>query len=168
MLRLYRGRPEPAGPPARPQCLVATRGVGLEPVGPLPARLLAERGAEVLEARVRRRQAERAPGRTLVAGVLDVVVGRIDFAGPRQRVLAADVVAPEAPRVHLPGVEVRPAVDDPLGHQAPHSSCAGQAVGAEAGGDPEAADLGGPQDELAVGGEGLRAIDQADDARVLQ
>src|SRR4029077_15802167 len=168
MLGFDRGRPQAAGPPSRPKRFVAARGVGLEPVGPLPARLLAERGAELFQAWVRWRQAKRAAGAALVAGVLDVVVGRIDLAGPRQGVFAADVVPTEAARVHLPGVEIGPAVHDPFGYQAAHAAGAGQAMGAEAGCHPEAADLGRPQDELAVGRERLGAVDEPDYARVLQ
>ena len=42
----------------------------------------------------------------------------------------------------------------------------GDPVGAESGRHPEAVHLGRPEDELAVGGEGLGAVDELDDLRV--
>src|SRR4029077_5659976 len=71
MLSLDRGRPQPAGPTPRPQRLVTAGGVRLEPVGPLPARFLAKRGAELLEAGVSRRQAKRPARAALVTRELD-------------------------------------------------------------------------------------------------
>ncbi len=103
-----------------------------------------------------------------MARVLDVVVGRVDLAGPSQRVLAADVVTAEPARVHLPGVEVGAAVDDPFRDQPAHAARAREAVGAEPGRHPESAHLCGTEDELAVRGEGLGPVDEADHARVLQ
>src|SRR5262249_2313844 len=84
-------RPEPAGPAARPQRLVAVHRVRLEPVRALPARLLAEGRAELLQARVRRREAQRPTGLALVPRILDVVVSRVDLDGARQGELAAPV-----------------------------------------------------------------------------
>ena len=162
------GRPQLARPAARPQRLVTERRVGLEPVGPLPAGLLAERGAQLLELRVGGGEPQRPSGLPLVARVLDVVVGRVDLCGPCQRVLPARVVAAEAARVHLPHVEARQPLHDPLGHQPPHAARTRQPVGAEAGGHPEAADLGGPEDELAVRCERLGAVDQPHDLGVQQ
>ena len=117
---------------------------------------------ELDEALVRRREAERPPGLPLVAGVLDVVVGRVDLQRPRERVVAARVVGAETARVHLPDVEAREPFDDPLCDELPHAARAGQPVRAEAGSDPEPAQLGRPEDELAVRGERLRAVDEAD------
>ena len=158
-----RGRPQPPRPAAGPKRLVAGRRVRLEPVGPLPARLLAERGAELDQARVGGREAQRPSGLPLVAGVLDVVVGRVDLERARERVVAARVVGAETARVHLPDVEARQPVDDPLGDELPHPARAGQAVRAEAGRDPEAGQLGGAEDELAVRGERLGPVDEPDD-----
>ena len=58
-----RRRPEAARPAARPERLVAAGGVRLEPVGPLPARLLPEGGAELGQPWVGGREAQRPPGR---------------------------------------------------------------------------------------------------------
>ena len=101
-----------------------------------------------------------------MSGVLDVVVGRVDLARSGERVLAADVVASETSRVHLPGVESGPAVHDPLRDEPAHPARARKAVRAEAGGDPEAAHLRRPEDELVVRGESFRSVDQTDDLRV--
>ena len=49
VLRPDRGRPEPPGPAVGTERLVSGGGVRLEPVRPLPARLLAEHGAELAE-----------------------------------------------------------------------------------------------------------------------
>ena len=78
------------------------------------------------------------------------------------------VVAAEAPRVHLPGVEARQALDDPLRDELAHAAGARQPVRAEPGGDPEAAHVGRAEDELAVRGEGLRPVDEPDDLCVLE
>ena len=77
-------------------------------------------------------------------------------------------MSPEPPRVHLPCVELRPAVDDPLRDQPAHASRSGKPVRAEAGGDPEAAHLAGTEDELAVGCERLGTVNQAHDLGVFQ
>src|SRR5215210_5586050 len=133
MLGADRGRPEPACPATRPQRLVSGGRVGLEPVCPLPARFLAEGCAELLEPWVRGGEAQRPARLSLVARILDVVVGRVDLDGAGQRVVAAGVVAAEAARVHLPDVEARDAFDDPLGDELPHSAGAGEPVRAEPG-----------------------------------
>jgi hypothetical protein len=168
MLGADRRRPDLARPPAWAQALVSSGPVWLEPVRPLPARLLPEGGAELLEPGVRRREAERPAGLPLLARVLDVVVGGVDLDRARERVLAARVVAAEAPRVHLPHVETRNALDDPLGDQLAHPAGAGEAVGAEARGDPEASYVGLPEDELPIGSEGFRPVDQPHDLEVLE
>src|SRR5438270_9370600 len=103
-----------------------------------------------------------------MARVLDVVVGRIDLVGARQRVLATHVGATEAPGVHLPRVEPGAAFDDPYRDQAAHAAGAREAVGAETSRHPEAAYLARPEDELVVGGEGFGAIDEPDHLRFLQ
>ena len=74
----------------------------------------------------------------------------------------------EPARVHLPGVQLGPPVDDPLGDEPAHAACAGQAVSAESGRDPEAAHVGRPEDELAVGRERLRTVHQPHDLGVLE
>ena len=55
-------------------------------------------------------------------------------------------------------IQLRHLTADPAG--------AGDAVGGESGGDPEAADLGFAEDELVVGGERLGAVDDPADPRV--
>ena len=81
VLGLDRRRPEPPANPARAPALVPRRRVRLEPVRPFPARLLAERGPELAEPRIRRRQAEPAPLLALLVRVAEVVVGAVDLVG---------------------------------------------------------------------------------------
>src|ERR1700680_1528052 len=119
-------RPQAARPAAGPQRLIAVGRIRFEPVGPLPTRLLAERGAELGQPRVHGRNPQRTAGAALVAGVLDVVVGGVDLARPGQRVLTAHVVTAEPARVHLPRAQAGPAVDDPLRYQATHAARPGQ------------------------------------------
>ncbi len=116
-----RRRPVPARPAAWAQALVAGGGVRLEPVRALPAGLLAEGRSESLEARIRRREAQRPPSLALVPRVLDVVVRRIDLRRAGDRVLTGAVRRAEAARVHLPDVEARRLLDDPFRDQLPHS-----------------------------------------------
>ncbi len=168
MLGTDRRRPDLARPPAWAQALVSSRRIRLEPVRPLPAGLLPEGGAEFLQPGVGRRESERPAGLPLLARVLDVVVGGVDLDRAREGVLTARVVAAEAPRVHLPCVETGNALDDPLGDQLAHPAGAGEAVGAEARGDPEASYVRLPQDELPIGGEGFRPVDQPHHLEVLE
>jgi len=109
------------------------------------------------------REAKRPAGLAFVAGVLDVVVGGIDLGRALEGVAAALELRAETTRVHLPGVEPRMALDDPLGHEPAHAARAGDAVGAEPGRHPEAVHFGGTEDELAVGRESLGPVDQLDD-----
>ena len=163
-----RRRPELARPPARAQPLLAARRVRLEPVRALPAGLLAERRTELLQARIGRREAQRPARLALVPRVLDVVVRGVDLGRAGERVGAAPVGGAEAARVHVPDVEARRPLDDPLRDELPHPAGAGEAVGAEARGDPEAAHVGRPEDELAVGRERLRPVDQPHDLHLLE
>ena len=166
MLGADRGRPVLPRPASRPQRLVAACRVRLEPVRALPARLLAEGRAELDEAGIRRRDAQRPARLALVTRVLDVVVGLVDLLRPRDRVLPALVGGAEAARVHVPDVERRRPLDDPLGDELPHPARAGEPVGAEPRRHPEAAHVRRAEDELAVGGERLGTVDQPDDLRV--
>jgi hypothetical protein len=77
-------------------------------------------------------------------------------------------VTAEAPRVHLPHVETGNALDDPLGDQLAHPAGAGETVGAEARGDPEASYVRLPEDELPIGREGFRPVDQPHHFEVLE
>src|SRR5215207_4734206 len=74
MFRADRRRPEASRPAAWTERFVARGCVRLEPVRALPAGLLAESRPELGEPRIGGGEAERPPGRALVAGVLDVVV----------------------------------------------------------------------------------------------
>src|SRR5262249_57090384 len=103
---------------------------------------------------------DRPSRRTLVARILDVVVRRVDLDRTRERVVAAAVMPAEAARVHLPDVEARHALDDPLRDELPHPARAREAVRAEAGCDPEAAHVPRPEDEPTVGRERPGPVDE--------
>ena len=148
--------------PARPEVLVGRILVAAIPVDPLPATLLAELGPELAVARVSGRRLQRPPGAPFVVRVHDVVVRAVDLVGAGEAVAAAAVLRSEAPDVHLPQVHRRLASGDPFGHHLADPTGAGDAVGAEAGGDEEPGDLALAEDELAVGRERLRAVDQLD------
>ena len=109
-----RRRPVLARPATRAQRLIAVLRVRLEPVGPLPARLLAEARAQLGQAAVGRREPQRTPRLPLEVGVLDVVVGGVDLGGALQGVALAAVLAAEAADVHVPEVEAGLTLDDPL------------------------------------------------------
>ena len=101
------------------------------------------------------------PGAALVVRVHDVVVRAVDLVGAGEAVAAAAVLRSEAADVHLPQVHRRLAADDPLGHHLADATGAGDAVGAEPGGDEEPGDLALAEDELTVGRERLRPVDRA-------
>ena len=164
MLGGDRRRPVPAGPSAGAQLLEALVLVGREPVRSFPPSLLAELGSEVRKASVRGGHLQGPSRPSLLARVVDVVVGGVDLGRPVPRVGPAAVVPPESPEVHLPHVELGTAARDPLSHHLAHAPSSGDAVRAEPGGDEEASDVGCAEDELAVRGEGLRAVDHPHDA----
>jgi hypothetical protein len=112
---------------------------------------------------VDRRDPQRPPRLALVVGVADVVVGLVGLPDPRVGVGRGAVLGAEAADVHVPEVQARLAAGDPLGHHPADPAGAGEAVGAEAGADEEAADLRFAEAELVVGGEGLGAVDQLGD-----
>ena len=163
-LRSDGGRPVLTRPATRSERLVAIGSVGLEPVGALPSGLLAEGAAQLGEAWIGRRQAQRAPGAALLVRVVDVVVGGVHLGGAGEGVGARPVLGAEAANVHRPQVELRLAVDDPLRQLFPQAAGAGNAVGGEPGRDEQPANRRFAQDELVVGGEPLRAVDEPRDA----
>src|SRR3954452_15584788 len=90
---------------------------------------------------VRAGDAQRAAGLAVLARVADVVVGLVDLLGALERVRRRAVVRAKAANVHLPRVELRLALDDPLGHHLADPASAREPVRAEAGSDEEPADL---------------------------
>src|SRR4029078_4995865 len=100
--------------------------------------LPAEGAPRSLAPGVCRREPARPAGEPLLARVLDVVIRRVDLVGARERVVAAPVVRAEAARGHLPDVQARDSLNDPLGDELSHPPCAGEAVRTESGRDPEA------------------------------
>src|ERR1700755_2589950 len=110
-------------------------------MAPLPARFLAEGGAVLAVPEVGGGDAERPAGAALVGGVADVVVGLVGLADPLVGVGGGAVGGAEAADVHVPEVEARFAVGDPLGDDFADPARTGEPVGAEAGADEEARDL---------------------------
>src|SRR5262249_12441401 len=145
-----RRRPVLAGPAARAQRLVAGGGVRLVPVHPLPTGFFAERRVVLAVPQVRRRHLQRPSGLPLVVRVDDVVVGLVVLLDPRMGVRGRAVLGPEPADVHLPEVEARFALGDPLGDHLADPARAGEPVGTEPGADEEAADLGLAEAELVV------------------
>src|SRR5205814_3924808 len=129
----------PAGPAARAPRGVAVRGIRLEPVRPLPAGFLTEGAAKLDQARVGRGEAQRPTGLPLLERIVDVVVRGVNLGGAGQAVRARAVLIAEAPDVHLPQVELRLAVDDPLRDLASQPAGPGDAVRREPCRDEEAA-----------------------------
>src|SRR5262249_39393729 len=119
----------------RSQAFVTGVGIALIPVDPLPAGLLAERGAVLDVPRIRARGPQWPSGLALVSRVADVVVGLVHLARPRQRVAGRSVLRSEPPDIHLPNVERRLARDDPPGHHLPDPTGAGEPMCAETGSD---------------------------------
>ena len=166
-LGLDRRRPVPAGPAARPQRLVAVAVIRVEPVDALPAGLLAEARAVRGVPRIGRRDPQGPPRKALLAGVADVVVGRVHLGRAGERVRLGAVLAAEAADVHVPEVPLRLAVDDPLRHDLADPARPGQAVRAEPRGDPETRHLRLAEDEFAVGRERLGAVEELLDLGLL-
>ena len=161
-------RPELPGPPARAERLVACRRIRLEPVGALPPRLLPEDGTELGEPRIGGGDPQGPPGAPLVPRVLHVVVGLVDLLRACERVRLRAVGRAETARVHVPHVERRGALDDPLGDELPHAARPGEPVGAEARRDPEPAHVGWAEDELTIRRERLGAVHETHDLHLLE
>src|SRR5262249_58926913 len=78
---LDRRRPDAAGESVGTAPLVPRRRIRLEPVRPLPAGLLAERGPELAEPRIGRREAQPPAFLSLLIRVAQVVVGPVHLVG---------------------------------------------------------------------------------------
>src|SRR5205807_6567543 len=146
-LRADGGRPVLPCPAAWPEAGVTGCSIRFEPVGPLPAGLLAECATELGEARVGRGDTQRTAGLALLVRVVDVVVGGIDLGRASQGVAARAVLRSEAADVHGPQVELGFAGDDPLRHLASHAAGAGDAMGREPRRHEEAPHLRLAEDE---------------------
>src|SRR5256885_8811414 len=143
-------------------------GSSLEPIGSFPTGFRAEGRAERGQARIGGREAKRPSGLTFLVRIVDIVISRVHVDGSNERVVPRPVGVTEAPQIHLPEIEARLAIDDPFRHRPAHSAGAGDPVGAEAGRYKEPAYARLTEDELVVGREGLRTIDQLDDIAVLE
>src|SRR3954447_15432799 len=116
MLCTGRRRPVPPRPGVRPQRLVTRGGVGAVELDALPSRFLTELGTVPAVPAIRRTRAQWPTGHPLPAGIGDVVVGLVVLLGAREGVAGRAPLAAEPVDVHVPDVEARLALDDPLGH----------------------------------------------------
>ncbi len=103
----------------------------------------------------------------LLARVLDVVVLRQRLVRTRKRVLATPVIPAEPPPVERPDVPLGTAVDDPLAHDLPDAAGPGEPVCAASSGEPEARDIGLAEEEVGVGRERFRPVEERLDLGVL-
>ena len=152
-----------ARPPVRTQRIVAEYPMRGEPVRAFPHALLAELATERGQAVVGGGTTQRPTGRPLLVRVVDVVVGGIHLDGSRHGELAACILRPETTDVHLPRVEARLTVENPLAHHSADAAGARDAVRAEPGGDEESVDRALAEHELVVRREAFGAVDQRDD-----
>src|SRR2546425_610186 len=84
-------------------------------------------------------------------------------AFPRGDIAATGRVGPEAPHIHVPHIESRLAIYDPVRHHPADTARAGDTMRAEAAGDPEAACIRRlAQDKLSVRRERLQPVDTPD------
>src|SRR5438874_9423329 len=141
---------------------VGRGGIRRKPVRSLPSRLLAEARAKLLQPRVGGGEAQWPARLTLLIGIVDVVVRRVDLDRSGEGIGLATILTAEPAQVHLPQVEARLAIDDPFSHRGAHPAGTGDAMGAESRRDIETANRGLAQQEFVVRGERFRSIDQLD------
>ena len=137
--------------------LLDERRVAVVPLRPLPAGDLVERGVVRALPLVHRRHAQVAVGPVLLGRVDDAVGLRERLEGAGLRVLAGLLVVVEAADVGLVAVDLRLAVDHPLGDGL---ADAGPFLDPHGRGRPEALDLGRlAEDRHAVRRQGDEAVD---------
>src|SRR5216683_6656099 len=112
------GRPVAACPAARrgPSLAFRLGCVAGEPVWPLPTRLFAEDRSQLIQAAVDGTQAQVARAAALLYWIADVVVGAVDFIHAGGNVASTGRVGSEAAHVHVPHIEARLALHDPIRH----------------------------------------------------
>src|SRR6266849_9562812 len=121
-----------SGPACRPRKTIHRGGVRRKPVGSFPSGFLAEAGAELGQARIGGRKAERTSGLAFLVRIVNIVIGRVDLDSARQCVVGAAIGIAETAKVHLPEIETGLAVDDPFRHSAAAATGSGDPVGTEA------------------------------------
>jgi len=146
--------------------LDALRG---EPIGPLPARRLAEAGAARRQALVQRRGAHAAPGRRLVVGPVHGIELAEGFRRPLAQVARVVLERHHAADVDVGHVHRRVAPDDPLGDHLAGAAGRLDADRVEAGGDEEVAQFRRLAQVIAhVGGEALGPAEELAQAHALE
>src|SRR5262249_19864803 len=123
-----------------------------------------ERRTELAEPWIGRRKAKAPAFLALLVRIAEIIVGAVDLLSPLEGEPPRAVLGAESAEGHVPDVEPRIALDDPGGHDPSHAAGPGDAVGAEATRDEEAADVRRlPENELTVGSECLGSVDEAYD-----
>ena len=140
-----------------------------KPIGALPAELLAEHGAGLLQALIERRAAERPSRIVLLGRPGDGVMLAVQLKRARPHPAVIAVGQAKASDVDRPQVHRRLAPGDPFGERP--SGAAGR-------GDPESVEAAAhvhpaylrrlAEDEIAIGRERLGSVDQLLDARALE
>ena len=147
--------------------LLPAREIG-EPVRPLPAELLAERGALRLEPVVERRAAERPARAILLERPGHGVVLGVGLERPGAHPVGVEMVPAEAADIDRPQIVRRLALGHPFGEHHAGAAAGRDAEGVEAGPDIDAAHLRRlSEDEIPVRREALRPVDELFDARRL-
>src|SRR5438874_11208157 len=92
---------------------VGRGGIRRKPVRSLPSRLLAEACAKLLQPRVGGGEAQWPARLTLLIGIVDVVVRRVDLDGSGARVCLTALLTDEPSPVRFPLVKARSTFYDP-------------------------------------------------------
>src|SRR5512138_3606505 len=90
--------------------------VRLEPVRSFPAELFAERTAQVTQTVIGGREPQVSTGKTLLAGIMDIVILGVGLDGARCSIILAVVVGAKATYIQPPHVPLWVTLDDPLRH----------------------------------------------------
>ncbi len=140
-----------------------------EPVHALPAHLGPEGGAAGPQPLVERRAAQSAPAGELPVRERDVIVHAHHLADPLAQEPGVGVERGEAAGVGRPEIHRRPVLDDPLGERASRPARRRDAARAEAGAHVVATHLRRfTQDEVVVGRERLRPVEEPPHLRMLE
>ena len=140
-----------------------------EPIGAFPADRFAEAGIVLGVARVQRAQAHRPRGLDLAVGPVHLKQQPEALARALGQVASVVLKAAEACDVELGEIDAGLALDDPLGENLAGAGGIEDALRVEAGGDKKIPQLRRlAHDELVVGGEAFRPVEELADRRALK